>query len=423
MVRSRWLVSLVLLGLATVSSVALAAYRFYTTRTAYLLARGQAALERGDWDGARNVIQVLEQKTPPSVGRLFRGKYWTYVGRAALPDGGEPDVRAQEAFRRALGELSRLRDEGRLGQEGTVLGAECLVRLGETRLATGALTTLVRQQPDLLEAHRWLAAIYIDLNSPFDAVEQLKEWARLDPTAGRPYRWIGFFFKDYNRPNEAITAYQEACRRDLTATERTAVLQELTETLLSTRADYQAALDRLQQGPEDFQEQPPIRVLRAECLWGLGRTSEAVAEVEGALEQSPTLPQALRWRAKMYLADRQPRAALPLLEKAARIEFGDLETRQYLMQAYGHLGDKVRAEEQRQRVEEIKGYKDRLTKLHEEAQRNRWDDGVRLRIAELCQHLNRPAEARMWLRAALACNPHNPEARQQLAQLPWSDGN
>ena len=47
-----------------------------------------------------------------------------------------------------------------------------------------------------------------------------------------------------------------------------------------------------------------------------------------------------------------------------------------------------------------------------------WDDRVRYDIAALCLKINRVVEARMWLTAALACNPDNTQAREALRQLP-----
>ena len=83
-----------------------------------------------------------------------------------------------------------------MGDEATVRAAECLLQLGARRFATEALTDLVERRPDVIEAHRWLAATYIDLNAPDRALPHLRAWGRLEPTDGRPYRWIGFFIRD-----------------------------------------------------------------------------------------------------------------------------------------------------------------------------------------------------------------------------------
>ena len=76
--------------------------------------------------------------------------------------------------------------------------------------------------------------------------------------------------------------------------------------------------------------------------------------------------------------------------------------------------DRLAHEEIAHALQDTKGVWDELTRLHQQAWRTPWDDQVRLRLGELCQKVNRPAEARMWLQAALACNPDNQRARQLL---------
>jgi Tfp pilus assembly protein PilF len=299
-----------------------------------------------------------------------------------------------------------MRDEGQLATEATVLGAECLVHLSERRFAAEVLHWALQRNPDHKEAHQWMAAIYIDLNSPSQAIAHLREWGRLDPQNGRPYRWIGWFLsKDYAKFNEAIEAYREACRRHLEPALRAEVVKELAAALVDGPAEYAAALDALAQSPESA-DQPEFLALRAQCLWNLARRAEATPVVEKAFRQNPELPRALELRAKMFLAEGQPRAALPLLEKALQVDRHNHVCRQLLMQAYKQLGENVRAEEQRQLLEKTRSSKDRLSKLHDEALLRPWDAKVRNELADLCLELNLQAEAQMWRQAALACTPN-----------------
>src|SRR5262249_53956373 len=214
--------------------------------------------------------------------------------------------------------------EGRIGAQATLLAAECLALLNERRFAADALTVLLKRDPNSKEANRLLAAIYIDLNSPYQAIEHLREWGRLDPATGVPYRWIGLFCKDYHKPAEAAAAYREACRRELQTAERAAVLSELAETMIDGQSDYAAALELLASGPDDFLSQPAILVLRARCCWALGRTDEARRLVQDALRQNPKLVSALRVHAEMLLSDGLFKDALPLLEKAVEVDPADL---------------------------------------------------------------------------------------------------
>lgn len=401
---------IILLGLLVVALTAAGmTYRLYTTRANYLLDKGQAALERGNWSYVDRCLDLLEARGYWDHAHLLRGKLWLSKARLrADPTAGNPPSTflLQNSFSLALRELAQIKDDGPLTLDGNVLGAECLVHLGERRFAAEVLNTVVKRNPNRKEAHQWLAAIYMDLNSPDQAIAHLREWGRLDPRNGRPYRWIGWFlWKDYAKLTEAIEAYREARRRDLEPSLRAEVAKEEATLLIDGPADYEAALEALAQSPESA-DQPEFLTLRAQCLWNLARQAEAVPMVERALRANPELPAALQLRAKICLADGQPRAALPLLEKALRVDPHDHLSRQLIMQAYRQAGDDARAEQERKVLEETRGYKDRLTRLHDEALRRPWDAKVRHQLADLCQKLNLQAEAQMWRQAALACTPN-----------------
>ncbi|MCI0458211.1 MAG: tetratricopeptide repeat protein [Gemmataceae bacterium] len=426
MFRSGWF--RILLGFMVVLSVG-GGYAFWlsTTRAAYLLRQGQAALLQGDWDEAERVARRLEQRGYPQHGHLLRGEVHLRAARgllartpAAGPLDAEPaqrEARAQDAFRQTLAELARIRDEGPLALEATLLAAECLVRLGEHRLAVEALTAVVKRHPDQKDAHQWLAAVYMDLRSPPEAIRHLQAWGRLDSGDGRPYRWIGFFHRDYHQQAEAIEAYREALRRQLEPPARAEVVKELAATLIAWEAQYHQALETLDQCPPPWAQDAELLALRAECLWGLGRPTEAVDALESALQANPDLSRGLLLRGKMYLTGDQPAAAVPFLEKAVLVDPHDDRSRDHLVQAYQQLGQTARAEQHQRLLQETKSLKDKVSQLEERALSRPGDDRLRQQVAGLYRKLNRPAEARMWLQAALACNPANQEARQELAQL------
>jgi tetratricopeptide (TPR) repeat protein len=290
------------------------------------------------------------------------------------------------------------------------------VRLGEQRVAADVLAAVVRRLPDCREAHRWLAAIYMDLNSPTEAIHHLQEWGRLDPHDGRPYRWIGFFHKDYSQLDAAIAAYREALNRSLTPDDQGAIRRELAEALLEAQADYQGALDVLDQCPESLGESAPIRTLRAEALWGLGRRDEAVALADGVLRTAPDYSRALRLRGQMCLATDEPRRARTLFEKAVALEPYDLGSRQHLLELCDRLNDPAAVAEQRRLLEEARDYRKRMTLLYLTARDRPWDAQVRYQIAVQCLKINRKAEAQTMLRATLACDPNHQEARRLLEQ-------
>jgi tetratricopeptide (TPR) repeat protein len=408
MAKRKW-AWLVLLAVLLVGGAV--AYHLYTTRPGYLLARGRAALGQGDLAEAWRSAEVLKRHCHGHHARLLRGEAWLVEGRAAALEGAAD-------LQRAVRELGRISDDGPLAEEAAVLAGECLVRLGEQRVAADVLAAVVRRQPDCREAHRWLAAVYIDLNSRTEAIHHLREWGRLAPDDGRPYRWIGMFYKDYTQQQgAAIAAYREALKRSLAPDDQGAVRRELAEALLDAQADFQGALDVLDGCPEPLRESVEVRTLRAEALWGLGRRDEAAAVADGVLRTAPDYARAVGLRGRMYLATDEPGRARPLFEKAVALDPYDLGSRQHLIAVCDRLNDPAAVAEQRRRLEEARDFWKRLTQLYRTAEDRPWDGQVRYEIAVLCLKANRKAQAQTMLRATLACDPGYQEARRLLEQL------
>jgi tetratricopeptide (TPR) repeat protein len=409
--RLRWL-ALVVLAVLLVGAGAV--YRYRTTAPDYLLARGKSALERGDVDEAWHLMERLQRRGHEGHSLLLRGESWLMLAQAS---GEARPVSPTEALRNALSALGRIQTEGPVGMEAAVRAGECLVRLGKHHVATDVLNRVVRSDPDARDAHRWLAAVYIDLSSPTEAIRHLTEWGRLAPEDGRPYRWIGFFHKDYQHPEAAIPAYREALARHLEPDLRADVVRELAESLLDGRADYQGVLQTLEACPEQYASGPDLRLFRAESLWGLGRLHDAEKLADEVLATDPQYPRALRVRARMYMATDQPRRARPLLEKCVELAPLDLSARQNLLEICQQLQDTEAMKTHRQKYEEVRDLSRQLTLLYLTARDRPWDDRVRYEIARLCVKLNRVGEARTMLRAAVAANPGNQEARQLLQEL------
>ncbi len=396
-----------------------------------LLRQGRDALERGDGAGFRRAAEALERRGQDAALRLLRGEAWLRQGRAELAretsapsaqERLESRARAHDALRRALAEFGRVADDGPLALEAALLAGQGLALLGERRLACELLTAAGRRRPDSKEAHRWLAAVYMDLNSPDDAIEHLRAWGELEPDNGLPFRWVGFFHRDYRRLTEAIAAYREALARRLEPAVRADAAAELAAVLVEWQADYRGALEALDGCPPEFRGRPAALALRAECLWCLGQRADALALLGRALAADPDQPRALLLRAKLALDEDQPRAALPFLENALRIDPHDHVSRQHLVDACTRLGDAARAAEHQRLLEQTRRLKQHLDELHRRAARAPWDDRVRAEIADVCLKLNRAAEARTWLRAALACNPDNGQAREALERVSQETG-
>jgi tetratricopeptide (TPR) repeat protein len=445
------------LGLAVPGAIL--GYRFYASQATSMAKKGTASLDKGDVDEAKQYVVRLQKKGYESAAHILRGKILLSqakekLEKAPLPIPYEGMQRAsqmvlsaagltgypvllgglgwlapfqvQQIFPRqipgaddlinALGEFTQVLDENPWAAEATVLASECLVRLREYRSAEWALTSLTNRQPDNLDAHRWLAAIYLDVNAGVPAITHLREWIRLDGKDPRPYRWLGLIFRDVEGGSqEAIEIYGKMLQLNLDSGERATAVKELAETQMAL-AKYEPAMHTLGLVPETFQDRPSFLLLRAECLVGLGKGDEAKPIVEEVLLKHPSLESALLSRAKIYIQDGQPREAITLLEKVVSLQPHNSKARESLMLAYRSLRDDRRAAEQKQVLESLLAAQKLLHELKEEVASNPWNGRARLEMALLSSPFNL-SEAQASIRFALASTPHDRKIRKTWMEL------
>lgn|GEM_PF-4493352 len=370
--------------------------------------------------------------------------------------------RTRAAFQLGLDELNHVVSEGPLRTEAAFLRGDCFVRLGDLRRAASMLRYVLDQNPDDIEAHRLLASLYYDTGAMSRAIFHLEEVARLDEKDGRPLRMLGAIHKDFRNATRAVNAYRTALDRPLTPAARAEVLRELSEVLINELGQHREALDFLRSVPPEFAHQPDILVLQAECLWQLqADKSEAQKLVDEAIRIDPELGPALVMQGKLLLHYEKPHESLEVLEHARRLDPFDHKCRNQLVAAYTLLAreadDEVQqtlalqgladslvplgtapslpatltvaaAETRRQtylffREDHMKASQiivDTLLKLSElsaKAEAEVWNAEVRFAIGSIWIQLHRPGMARMWLNAALVCDPQHRGARDALAFL------
>jgi tetratricopeptide (TPR) repeat protein len=455
---ARWVILLFILVVVLAIPAVAIGHWLYTTRADYLLGRGTAALERGDVAEAERMVRGLGIRGHDSAAHLLRGRILLQQARAAVQDTPRPfpyegiqqagqlvlataglsdapavlrgaawkaaglvqqpfprQVPGADDLRDALQEFVQILDDDPWAAEATVLACECLIRLEKRRPAAVALTALVKRQPDNVDAHRWLAAIFIDLNCPAPAIDELKEWARLDPTSPRPYRWLGFFAREADQASEAIEAYRRALELGAESVDRDGLLQEMAELLLN-EGDYQMALDSLDMGSKELQDRPFVLALRAECMTGLGKRDEAVRILDAVLGKHPSLRSALLARARFYLQEDQPQAAIHLLERVILLHPHDPVGRQALIAAYRAIKDASGAAEQMRYLDTLVSNQERLLKLRQESARDPWNAHARYLLALEYFDVSRP-QALTWIQSAFACSPDDPRIRKAWTQL------
>jgi tetratricopeptide (TPR) repeat protein len=351
------------------------------------LRRGQEALRRGNPDQAEQLAERLEAGGHAGHAALLRGQV----------------LFEQQRYAQALREFQHVQAPDALHLDATAFIGQCLVHLRRPNEAASVFRALLDERPDHVDAHRGLAAIYYDQGALEWAVRHCEEWARLDPADGRPYRFMGVIHKDRPIENDlAIAAYQNALQRELSDGTAEEVRQELAECLVK-QSDFAEALEVLDRCTTPARATSKLAALRAECLWGLGRAAEAEALLDEALAAHPRALELLRLRGKLHLDARQPREAVARLEQALQVDRHDHASRYLLAQVYESLGQATAAAEHRRLLQETQEYLKTLTQLSEEATHKPWDAGLRWRMAEVCEQLNKPELAKMWRQAAAAC--------------------
>lgn len=383
-------------GLALAVGAAAGAWWHLRSPTPDRLTRdGQDAVLRGDWKAADRAADRLDAVGEPDRAHLVRGH--AYLRQARQSDA---------MLNRAIIEYNQIRrDRSDVLAEASLIYGLGFYSLGKLAEAERFLIYVARVRPDDVEARRGLAAIYYDLGAMDRATHHVERWAELAPGDGQPHRFLGVIYASQAADAEAVRHYREALARDLPPRAREEAAVELAG-LLVKQTQFAEALALLDATSFPAGRAPPAATdLRAECLYDLGRQSEAAAVLDSAPADRPASPRALRVRALLHADAGAPEKAVPLLEEALRADAHDTACRHQLALAYDRLNRPADAAEQRQQFERSQGLLKELSDLSQEATARPRDAAVRRRLADVCRRLDRPALAEMWQRAADAVPP------------------
>jgi Flp pilus assembly protein TadD len=105
------------------------------------------------------------------------------------------------------------------------------------------------------------------------------------------------------------------------------------------------------------------------------------------------------------LTANQPTAAVPLLQRALRIDPHDYASRYQLVLAYRTLDRRREADVEQHLLDQTQKDLTRISELNQETSKRPWDASVRLQLAALCEKLGKREMAEMWRQAAAACPP------------------
>lgn len=393
-------VGAVILCVALLTGPALGVWRTlqrYRTSPDRAFHEGLAAIRRGDPAAVTAAAEMLPPGSPWGPHRaLFDG----YV----LLRRGRPGP--------AIDALAAAKDHPATRKWALCTAGEALYQLDRLGEAIRVLRQAVETDPQLTDAHRWLAACYYDLGAMNQATHHLQIVAEQDPADARSLRLLGLMFHDFEEWPRAVDAYRESLRRDPGQAAASEIRFELAECLMRQR-EFKEALETL----EVLSPSAEVAALRAECYDGLQDAAAAEEQIEAALQQDPANIRALQLKAQRRLNAARYAEAVQTLETAVRHHPTQWRLRFYLVQAYERLGDRESAQRELKMMQGWRKLHDRFSELHMEAIKKPFDAAVRLELARIAEKINRPSLALSWYRATLGLDPANETAQQAIMKL------
>jgi len=362
--------------------------------------RYQAA--RAAWRA--NDLQTLERE----LARLQGNKPYTtqraFLQGALLLKQGHLDA--------ALDQLRTCYDHPDLKLEAFVLSGQALYQMGLAGNAKLQWEQALRLDPNALDAHRWLGAMYFDLGAMDQALAHLQRVSELDPRDARADRLAGLINKDYERPHLAIPQYRRSLERDPQQADAENVRLELAECEFKQR-EFESALATLEKCP------PSVRkwTIQGQCHLSLGRPELAAELVDQALAEAPQDLDAGLLKMSLLLAAGEIDAAVALAAQSVEQHPHDYHARFQYAQTLRRQGKDEEAARQEQVSEELRQTWSRFSDLHIEAIDQPTNADLRLELGQLAKKLGQLKLARTWFQAALAINPASEQAARELELL------
>lgn len=278
--------------------------------------------------------------------------------------------------------------------------------------AEKALLASLRENPDEVEAHRWLGAAYYDVGRIPQAEAHLLRVAELAPADPRPHRLIGQIRREAGEFDGAIESYQESLRRDAHQPDRDAILLELTRCLYHLRR-YDDAIATLADGPSN----PDSWALQAECHQALNRAADAQRLLDQALAVDPDHELSLFLASTLAKEAGNKERVVELLSRAAAAHPESYQLHYSLSQALRAAGRNDDSQRVQAAAEALRKVYERLDSLKSLAVTDTASAQLRYEIGALSAQLGNFEAAEGWFKAALALDRNHAASRQALERL------
>ena len=347
------------------------------------------ALNAGKTTRVREAIHCLES----SEG--FTGHVLVLDAIAAL--------RAKR-FENALRILMSVPRDDRLRNVVLLYTGQAYYGLQQLPEAEHLLAALLNIDPDNLDGHRMLGAVYYDLGAFDNAFIHMNRVTELAPDDYRPHRVMGLMYRDFEQNVEAIQQYRLALDKQPDDRVTAAIRLELAETFVAQKqfADASTQLSELE---------PSVRslTLQARCAWNRGdeeETTDLISRARAAGLPERTLSLLI---ADVEASRNNPTAALREMEQATERWPHDAECHYRFAQLLRENGHTEKSTSAMQKFQQAKDRATQLTKLNIQAIREPTNADVRNELAELCETLDKPELAHMWRRAAESVRSTEPQ--------------
>lgn len=377
--------------------VAALAFIWWAGRPERHLAEAERCLGLGDFGGVSASL-ALPEKTARTRDRALLLR-----ARMAL---------ARDRPAEAVRPLDLIDPDGPSSIDAAFWKGRTLLAAGQYRRAIDWFRSAAGRRPDDVESHRWLAAALYESGDHKTARGELREVIRLAPEDPRAWRTVALLLKEDDETEQAREAYSTALRLDPT---QPRVRLEFAEVLTSL-GQYGEAGRQLEACSGRVPEDDRLELL-ARGLLARGDQEQVRSSLDGALVRYPNHVGLLNLRAQTEASDGRTAEAIALLDRALEVDPHHAASyyrrgllRKAAGDAEGAAGDLSRSAELNARLAE-------MSKLNDEAAGRPEDAEIRVKIGRLCEQLGKFDLAASWYRAALASDPGNIDARTGLGAL------
>lgn len=281
------------------------------------------------------------------------------------------------------------------------------------------LTTVIQTQPECIEAHRMLTAMYADIGDMDRAMQHALQIAELDRTDYRIYRFMGDIHRDYEQWRDALDNYKASLERspyqpgrEPDRSGREEVLFDMAEIQIKL-LEFDNALVTLAK-IRDFAQ---TYALQATCHYNLGDKQTAEDLVTTALSVDDSLKPALMLQGSILVEKKQFEEAVALLERGKELDPYDFELIYKLGEAHRGNGDNDSAEVCFAESSTLREKREAFADLHQKAIEDPGNSDTLVELGKVAADLGKYKLAMHWFTSALQANSQNIEAQQALSQL------